>query len=675
MGGQRLAGIGGVGPLSRSGVLVLLLVTVLAACSWRGGGGASTSAPSSSPTPATGPEWALGLARAANGPVPVIVVDQFGYRPRDAKVAVLRSPVTGYDTAGDYRPGPRIEVVDADTGTVVRTGSAAAWHGGDVDTASGDRAWWFDFSDLRDPGSYFVRDPARGVRSGTFDIAPRVYEPVLRAALRTFFYQRAGQEKTQETAGAWQDKASHLGPDQDPAARSWLAQDDASTARDLRGGWYDAGDYTKYTSWHAGYVLALLQTHREHPDLIGDDLGIPESGNGVSDLLDEIDWGLSWLVRAQQPDGSVISIERLDQASPPSAARGPSYYGPPTTHATQRAAAALAFASTVYAESGSPRLAARSADLVRRAQAAWAWSSAHPRAIYYNNDESQQPGSGGLGGGQQETDDAGRVASRVEAATYLYGATGDAQLRQYVLDHRESYLPRGSQTQWNVDRQEVLLHFAGLPGVPAAVRAEIRADFRRALETSALFLPALATADDPYQAPIQQYTWGSNQSKSQVGRMFALAAAHGLDRPLSRAALTAAEGYLHYVHGVNPLGLVYLTTMTDAGAEHSATTLYHMWFADGTRWDAVTESTPGPAPGFLVGGPNPYYSLDRCCAGSPSCGDDSDCSGQWQPPLGQPPMKSYLQFNDGWPINSWEVTENSNGYQVAYIRLLAAFVQ
>jgi hypothetical protein len=45
------------------------------------------------------------------------------------------------------------------------------------------------------------------------------------------------------------------------------------------------------------------------------------------------------------------------------------------------------------------------------------------------------------------------------------------------------------------------------------------------------------------------------------------------------------------------------------------------------------------------------------------------------PPLGHPPTKSYLDFNAPWPKNSWEVTENSNAYQVSYIRLLASFAK
>jgi hypothetical protein len=37
-------------------------------------------------------------------------------------------------------------------------------------------------------------------------------------------------------------------------------------------------------------------------------------------------------------------------------------------------------------------------------------------------------------------------------------------------------------------------------------------------------------------------------------------------------------------------------------------------------------------------------------------------------------MKSYKDFNDGWPVDSWQVTEPDLGYQAAYVRLLSKFV-
>jgi endoglucanase len=110
------------------------------------------------------------------------------------------------------------------------------------------------------------------------------------------------------------------------------------------------------------------------------------------------------------------------------------------------------------------------------------------------------------------------------------------------------------------------------------------------------------------------------------------------------------------------------------GAERSADQIFHSWFAHGSAaWDSARDSTAGPAPGFLAGGPNPSYDWDGCCPDG--CGGNSCGSAPPSPPFGQPPQKSYLDFNDSWPLNSWAVTENSNGYQVAYIRLLSKFVE
>jgi len=83
------------------------------------------------------------------------------------------------------------------------------------------------------------------------------------------------------------------------------------------------------------------------------------------------------------------------------------------------------------------------------------------------------------------------------------------------------------------------------------------------------------------------------------------------------------------------------------------------------------------ASGFLVGGPNDGYERDSCCS-SKTCGGYGAAMCRkpiLSPPANQPPAKAYADFNEGWPINSWSVTENSNGYQVAYIRLLSKFAR
>ena len=378
------------------------------------------------------------MAVGVNGPIPKIVVDQFGYPTKASKVAVIRDPKVGYDAAAHFTPGATYAVVDQSTGKIAKQGPPTPWNGGATDSVSGDKVWWFDFSDVTTPGTYTVVDIDKGLRSPEFQIDDQVYRNVLRDATRMYFYQRAGFKKTAETVGSdWADAASHMGPGQDPQTRPWqarhgLSSSDASQIKDLHGGWFDAGDYNKYTSWTAGNVIVLLRAYRENPTAFGDDTGIAESGNGVPDILDEVKWALDWLARMQNSDGSLLCVQGLDQASPPSAATGPSYYGPATTAASLMGAAAFAYAAKIYSARSEADLRAYGADLATRAKRAWDWATANPSVLYYNNDDAKQPGSRGLASGQQEMDDAQRLFAKFEAAVYLYELTNDAIYKDFV---------------------------------------------------------------------------------------------------------------------------------------------------------------------------------------------------------------------------------------------------
>lgn len=163
-------------PVRRALVGALSTGILLSGCSSLGGSPPRQTTGQSVPTsPDAG--WAAGLVSAANGPVPVIVVDQFGYRTKAQKVAVLRRPVTGYDAGSEYTPGGEIELIEAESGASVFSAGAAAWNGGAQDPASGDMAWWFDFSKVTKPGRYFVADPRNRVRSAEFLIGDAVVQP------------------------------------------------------------------------------------------------------------------------------------------------------------------------------------------------------------------------------------------------------------------------------------------------------------------------------------------------------------------------------------------------------------------------------------------------------------------------------------------------------------------
>jgi hypothetical protein len=657
-------------------------------------GGASSIAAKVGPSgdkPSSDTTWRDGLTLNINGPIPFIVVDQFGYPTKAAKIAVIRDPQVGYDASVHFTPGTIYAVVDQSTGKIVKQGPPTVWSGGATDKVSGDKAWWFDFSDISTPGTYAVVDLDKGLQSVKFAIDDGVYRQVLKHAVRMYFYQRAGFKKTAETAGPnWADDESHMRTGQDAQAQPWqgkgsaisrILNSQAAQSKDLRGGWFDAGDFNKYTSWTARNVITLLRAYEENPDAFGDDSGIAESGNGVPDILDEVKWAVDWLARMQNTDGSLLCVQGLDQASPPSAATGPSYYGPATTAASLMGAAAFAYASKIYSAHIGADLRGYGNDLATRAKRAWEWANANPNVLYYNNDNTKQPGSSGLASGQQEMDDAQRLFAKFQAAVYLYELTGDAFYKDFVESAYGSIIPSWGPTQWDTDKQEVLLYYTRLPDISSKVKAAILGKFIQNITRNPDQLPMVISKTDPYRSPIKDYVWGSNESKVQQARLYQLLALYG-NAATATIAESAALEYVHYIHGVNPLGLVYLTNMSSAGAKHSARTMFHSWFAHGTRWETVSDTMPGPPPGYLVGGPNPSYSKDACCtAGFGTSGyrchgsaDYALCSRNYAPPIGQPALKSYRQFNEGWPVNSWQVTEPSTGYQAGYVRALAHHV-
>jgi endoglucanase len=673
--GGTSGGSGGAGPVNIGGT---------ASGGSSGGptasGGASTGSSSGSGGNALGSGGGSSGGGAAGGSggggtyvggldeVPVskfIVVDQFGYIPSGVKRAVLRDPVVGYDADESFTPSSTYALVDAQTGRTVFEAAPTSFADGATDEASGDKASWFTFSQVTNEGEYFVMDLEQKVRSYAFTISPNVYREVLKQAMRMLYYQRAGQEKTATHAGeGWTDSASFLGPGQDKNCRLFSDTGNASTERDVSGGWYDAGDLNKYTIWTAGYVQTLLRAYLERPTVWSDDYNIPESNNGTPDILDEAIWGLEHLIRLQQTDGSLLSIVGEPSASPPSAAAGACRYGPATTSATLATAAAFATAARILPLAEKPELNTLANDALDRAERAWAWAGQNPAVTFRNNEGA----SAGLGAGQQETDDYGRLVHKLDAAAQLFSVTGEAEYRTFFdANYAELNLIKnnGAVEPWHILGQDAALDYTRAEGATPATVSAIQSAYLTGIQGGANLGAALA---DPYASPLPAYVWGSNVIKSHMGNNFANVVTYGLDSSLNEQMMHAAEGYIHYLHGTNVFSLVYLTNMYEFDAENCVNEIYHTWFADGSPlWDRVGESTYGPPPGFLSGGPNPYYE----------CGVPSDplCSpAVLTPPLDQPPQKSYKDFNDAWPEGSWSISEPSDGYQVAYVRLLSKFL-
>ncbi|MBR2906182.1 MAG: glycoside hydrolase family 9 protein, partial [Lentisphaeria bacterium] len=73
------------------------------------------------------------------------------------------------------------------------------------------------------------------------------------------------------------------------------------------GGWHDAADYDR-RPFHLRIVSDLAAVYLMKPEnFIDGQLNIPESGNGIPDILDEAAWGVKHLLAVQRKDGGVGS--------------------------------------------------------------------------------------------------------------------------------------------------------------------------------------------------------------------------------------------------------------------------------------------------------------------------------------------------------------------------------
>jgi endoglucanase len=625
----------------------LVLCLVLGAC-----GGAALPDTAVAAQPADGPNFPGTAGIAFN---PHILVDQFGYRPADRKVAVIRDPRVGYDSADRYTAGTSYQVRKAQDGSVALSGKPTRWRNGEVDAGSGDAGWWFDFSALATDGTYFIYDEERKVRSATFKIAQNVYAPVLKAAMRTFFYQRSGFAKRTPAAEAcWTDDVAFLGPGQDLQARDITDRTNAAKSRNLFGGWFDAGDTNKYVTFASAPVHQLLSAYQETPAAFTDDFNIPESGNGIPDVLDELKWEIDWLKRMQYEDGSLaLKVGSIDwtKGIKPSLDRSPRFFVPSCSSATIAGAGMFAHAAITYSKV--PALAPERADLRARAERAWKRFHASPKQLECDD--------GTVKAGDADWNEQDQNSEAVVAAVYLYVLTGSSEYGDYIKAHYRETRPYRDTgwSRYNPHQGEALLYYAEHPGGEDGTAATIMKDKLNDV-AGGHQIYGMRAEDDLYRAYLHdsQYHWGSSQVRANYGNsnMDAARLVKGDAAPYAERA----QGILHYFHGVNPFTMVYLTNMYSAGATRSLNEVFHDWFWHNTRWDSARTSPCGPAPGFVPGGPNANAGGD----GVPAT---------LKPPVDQPRQKSYRDWNTPWPEASYAITEPAIYYQAAYIRLLARF--
>lgn len=196
---------------------------------------------------------------------------------------------------------------------------------------NGETVMELDFSDFKQPGEYFIQVPGVG-RSWTFEIGNNAVGRAFYVQMRGLFHQRSGIAKTRQYTQWNFDKPDHVGSwrggfspyerqygtgkagcitnsaGKKVKIRHFEVVADTKTEEklpDVYGGWWDAGDFDRRT-FHFAIVNDLLSVYQLFPEKFTDgQLDIPESGNGIPDIVDEAAWGVEVWRRAQNREGGV----------------------------------------------------------------------------------------------------------------------------------------------------------------------------------------------------------------------------------------------------------------------------------------------------------------------------------------------------------------------------------
>lgn len=267
---------------------------------------------------------------SASGDIgPSININQVGYRTEDSKIGIFR----------DSSLDETFDVISVDTGETVYTGDVTD----SVETESaGEVVAYGDFSSVKEPGTYKLVAANSG-ESYEFVISDDVYDDILNDAVKMLYLQRCGSELETEHAGDFAHSACHT---QEAIIYG------TSETKDVTGGWHDAGDYGRYIVPGAKAVADILLAYEDYNHVFDDNAGIPESGNGIPDILDEARYELEWMLKMQdEKSGGVYhKVTGLNFAGTvmPETITEDLYIMPISNTATGDFAAVMAMAARVY---------------------------------------------------------------------------------------------------------------------------------------------------------------------------------------------------------------------------------------------------------------------------------------------------------------------------------------
>ena len=417
---------------------------------------------------------------------------------------------------------------------------------------------------MKEEGTYRIED-ATGA-SYEFKVGDKVYNDLLKDAFRFLYTQRCGIEIEEKYAGSYAHRACHTGE---------ATIHGTNNKKKVTGGWHDAGDYGRYVVPGAVTVADLFLAYEDARSLWdskwGDSMDIPESGNGIPDILDEAKYELDWMLMMQdEVNGGVyhkITCREFPGFVMPEEETEELVLSPISNTATADFAAVMAKASVIYKDI-EPEFAK---DCLAAAKKAWKYLETAPVGQGFRNPDDIVTG---------EYPDMRDPDERYWAAVELYSATGDETYAKYYRSILDQYVKDGygwadvssygNKAYLRMDKSKQEDKYVKLISEHLKNRAQELTGF---------------IDSDGYMCDLgEDYIWGSNMDVVNRARMILdSVAVNGGDK-------NKAYQQLSYLLGANTLSQSFVTGYGTVSTEHP----HH-------RVAIVKQYA---LPGMVAGGPN-----------------------------------------------------------------------
>lgn len=493
-----------------------------------------------------------------------IAVNQVGYLPQWQKTALLINNPNSTN---------QIKLIDYDTKKLVATLAATP---SIKNEQTGDRISELDFSSITKPGKYYLKQDK--LKSPPFQIGNDIYQQPLITLLNSFYLQRCGIKIDDPITGI-SHPPCHL---KDGAIAHQHQEFQAGEQVSAVGGWHNGGGYSKYVATTTVSIARLLNLYQQQPDLFLDgQLSIPENDNNVADLLDEMQFGLDWLLTMQRSDGAVyrkLSGQKWPVAIAPDEDLQPRYLYGISTPETAKFAAVMAIASNSY-RSINLQQAARYLDA---AELAWQFLQTQPemKVDWVEGDDNGSESylaSEFNSEASLQTD----IDDRLWAAVELYITTGQRKYADYFAANLD--LVEYSSFSWKNPAPLALIDYLRQEEQPTS--EDLIVKIKTKIQQRADLVLARVQKSS-YHIAINDFIVNSNRLTAEEG--INLVYAYQLTQ--NPEYLTAAIAQLDYILGQNHFNQTFVTGIGAKPVQH----INHPWI--------IARNLDFP--GLVVGGPN-----------------------------------------------------------------------